>query len=111
MREELLGVSGIGPETADSILLYALGLPTFVVDTYTHRVAARHGWIGFDAGYYELKEYFESGLPVDAALYNELHALMVQVGKDHCRKRSPLCQGCPLADLLPPGGAREPESF
>ena len=60
LREELLAIHGIGPETADAILLYAGGLPTFVVDTYTHRVLARHGWIGYDADYHEIKDYFES---------------------------------------------------
>jgi len=106
LREQLLAVHGIGPETADSILLYAGALPAFVVDTYTHRVFARHGWIGFDADYYQLKEHFESGLPTDARLFNEYHALLVRVGKVHCRK-TPKCQGCPLAELLPPGGPRE----
>jgi endonuclease-3 related protein len=109
LREQLLGVRGIGPETADSILLYAGGMPTFVVDTYTHRVLARHGWIGFDADYYELKDHCEGGLPQDASLMNEFHALLVRVGKEHCRKR-PVCRGCALADLLPPGGPLEPEA-
>ncbi len=108
LRESLLAVSGIGPETADSILLYAGGLPTFVVDAYTHRVLARHGWIGFDADYYQIQEHFEAGLPRDAALFNEYHALLVEVGKRHCRKR-PRCEGCPLAELLPAGGPQEPE--
>jgi endonuclease-3 related protein len=108
LREELLQVSGVGPETADSILLYAGGLPTFVVDAYTYRVMTRHGWIGFDAGYYEIQDHFHSGLPEDAALFNEYHALLVELGKRHCRKR-PVCTGCPLADMLPPGGPMEPE--
>ncbi len=108
LREELLAVHGIGPETADSILLYAGGLPSFVVDTYTHRVAARHGWIGYEAGYDELKDYFESTLPRDVALYNEYHALVVSVGKDYCRKTNPQCDACPLAPLLPEGGIVEP---
>jgi len=108
LREELLSVNGVGPETADSILLYAGGLPTFVVDTYTHRVFARHGWIEFDADYHAIKDYFESGLERDAALYNEYHALLVRVGKLHCRKR-PKCDGCPLADLLPERGPLEPD--
>ena len=56
----------------------------------------------------ELKEHFESGLPQDVELYNEYHALLVEVGKEHCRKK-PRCEGCPLADLLPPGGPQEPE--
>ncbi len=106
LREDLLGVNGIGPETADSILLYAAGLPSFVVDTYTHRVLARHGWIGFDADYHEIKDYFESGLEQDVPLYNEYHALLVRVGHLHCRKQ-PKCEGCPLADLLPRGGPLE----
>ena len=108
LREELLGVNGVGPETADSILLYAGGLPTFVVDTYTHRVLARHGWIEPDADYHAVKEHFEGGLERDPALYNEYHALLVRVGRLHCRK-TPKCTGCPLADLLPPGGPLEPE--
>ena len=108
LREQLLAIHGIGPETADAILLYAGGLPTFVVDTYTHRVLARHGWIGYDADYHEIKDYFESTLPADAALYNEYHALLVRVGKDFCRKTAPKCEACPLADLLPPSGIVEP---
>jgi endonuclease-3 related protein len=108
LRAELLGTSGIGPETADAILLYAAGRPTFVVDTYTHRILARHGWIGYDADYDELKDYFESGLPQEAGLYNEYHALLVRVGKDYCRKTNPKCEECPLRDLLPAGGIVEP---
>ncbi|MHC4399834.1 MAG: endonuclease III domain-containing protein [Planctomycetota bacterium] len=108
LREELLGVNGIGPETADSILLYAGALPTFVVDTYTHRVLARHGWIEFEANYHSIKDHFESSLEPDAALYNEYHALLVRLGHLHCRK-TPKCDGCPLADLLPDGGPLKPE--
>jgi endonuclease-3 related protein len=108
LRTELLQTPGIGPETADSILLYAGGFTTFVVDTYTHRVLARHGWIGFQANYYEIKEYFESQLPADAQLFNEYHALLVRVGKEHCR-RQPKCTGCPLEPMLPEGGPLEPE--
>jgi endonuclease III related protein len=108
LREALLGVKGIGPETADAILLYAAGKPTFVVDTYTHRVLARHGWIGYDADYHEIKDYFESGLPRDVKLYNEYHALMVRVGKEFCRKTNPKCEACPLCELLPAGGLVEP---
>ena len=65
LREQLLAIHGIGPETADAILLYAGGLPTFVVDTYTHRILARHGWIDYDADYHEIKDYFEFALPAD----------------------------------------------
>ena len=109
LREQLLGVSGIGPETADSILLYAGGLPIFVVDAYTHRVLARHGWIGSDADYGEIQDYFQSYLPDDAALYNEYHALLVHLGKHYCRKSKPQCDNCPLAEFLPDGGLLEPE--
>ncbi len=108
LREQLLRVHGVGPETADSILLYAGGLPTFVVDAYTYRVVTRHGWLGFDADYDAIQDHFQSGLPEDVQLYNEYHALLVEVGKRHCRKK-PVCQGCPLAELLPAGGPLEPE--
>jgi endonuclease-3 related protein len=108
LRGGLLGIHGIGPETADAILLYAGGLPTFVVDTYTHRVLARHGWIGYEADYHEIKDFFESGLPADPALYNEYHALLVRVGKEYCRKSNPKCDACPLVDLLPASGIVEP---
>ena len=108
LREQLLGIHGIGPETADAILLYAGGLSTFVVDTYTHRVLARHGWIGYDADYHDIKDYFESTLPADAKLYNEYHALLVRVGKEFCRKTNPKCDECPLAEMLPATGIVEP---
>jgi len=108
LREQLLTIHGIGPETADAILLYAGGLPTFVVDTYTHRVLARHGWIDYDADYHHIKDTVESALPADAPLYNEYHALLVRVGKEYCRRSAPKCDTCPLADLLPTGGIVEP---
>jgi endonuclease III related protein len=108
LREQLLGVSGIGPETADAILLYAGNLPSFVADTYTHRILARHGWINYDADYHDIKDYFESRLPQDSQLYNEYHALLVRLGKNYCRRTLPKCEGCPLAELLPPGGIVEP---
>ncbi len=109
LREQLLEINGIGPETADSILLYAGGLPTFVVDAYTARIFSRHGWIGFDADYYQIKDHFESGLPPDAPLWNEYHALLVRLGKERCRKTKPQCEGCPLAEWLLRGGPLEPE--
>jgi endonuclease-3 related protein len=108
LREELLAIHGIGPETADAILLYAGGLATFVVDTYTHRILARHGWIGYDADYHEIKDHFESALPADAKLYNEYHALLVRVGKDYCRRAAPKCEACPLVGMLPATGIVEP---
>jgi endonuclease III related protein len=103
LRAELLAINGIGPETADSILLYAGGLATFVVDTYTQRVLKRHGWMDFDADYHAVKEHFESTLESDPVLFNEYHALLVRVGHHHCRK-TPNCEGCPLVDLLPESG-------
>ena len=108
LREELLAVHGVGPETADSILLYAGEMPVFVVDAYTHRVLSRHGWIGFDAGYHEIQDHFQSSLPQDGALYNEFHALLVRVGNRYCRKSRPKCDECPLAELLPDGGPLQP---
>jgi endonuclease-3 related protein len=100
LREELLSISGVGPETADSILLYALNRPVFVVDTYTARVMVRHGLIapeGLD--YAQLQDLFQSNLEPDAALFNEFHALLVMTGKDYC-KPNPRCSSCPL-DRLP----------
>jgi len=108
LREQLLAIHGIGPETADAILLYSGGRPTFVVDTYTHRVLARHGWIGYEADYHEIKSHFESTLPADTSLYNEYHALLVRVGKEFCRRTAPKCEACPLAEMLPASGIVEP---
>jgi endonuclease-3 related protein len=108
LREDLLTINGIGPETADAILLYAGGLATFVVDAYAHRILARHGWLGYDATYHDIKDYFESVLPKDVALYNEYHALLVRVGKDYCKRSGPKCQSCPLAEMLPPSGVAMP---
>jgi endonuclease-3 related protein len=98
LREELLAIKGIGPETADSILLYAFDRPILVVDAYTARVAARHGLIEPPFDYHQLQEVFQSSLPQEVPLFNEYHALLVRVGKDYC-KPTPRCQGCPLEDL------------
>lgn len=106
LREELLEVNGIGPETADAILLYAGNLPTFVIDAYTARVLKRHGWIEPEADYHAMQDHFLSTLESDAALFNEYHALLVKVGKEHC-KPTPKCQGCPLEEMLPEGGSCE----
>lgn len=108
LREQLLGVNGIGPETADSILLYAADKARFVVDTYTQRVLKRHGWIEDEADYHTTQSHFESHLERDVTLYGEYHALLVRVGHLHCRK-TPKCDGCPLEELLPAGGCRMPE--
>ena len=95
LRARLLSVPGIGPETADSILLYAAGRPVFVVDAYTRRVLARHRLVRPDIGYEPLRALFEGHLPSDPALFNEYHALLVAVGKHYCRRR-PRCEVCPL---------------
>jgi endonuclease-3 related protein len=97
LRSELLQVRGVGHETADSILLYAFDLPTFVIDAYTMRLFRR---FPIDAGqsYMEVKKYCEGALPRDAALYNHFHALIVQNGKQHCKKKRE-CAGCPLEAL------------
>jgi len=100
LREELLEVKGIGPETADAILLYALGMPSFVVDAYSHRVLTRHELALDEATYDDLKEYFEKNLPRDATLYNDFHALIVSVGKEFCRPKA-RCDSCPLKKFLP----------
>lgn len=95
LRRELLDVNGIGPETADSIMLYALDIPTFVIDAYTGRIARRHFLADESAEYDDLKEMFESRLRRRASLFNEYHALIVRVAKEHCRTRA-VCSGCPL---------------
>jgi endonuclease-3 related protein len=99
LRRELLAVKGIGPETADSILLYALNMPTFVVDAYTHRIFSRHQFIDNDISYEELQTYFMDHLPSDPQLYNEYHALLVRLGKEYCKKKEPRCDECPLKEI------------
>jgi len=98
LRAELLSVNGIGPETADSILLYAFEREIFVVDTYTARIAARHGLIEPGADYEQLQYLFQSNLPPDAKLFNEYHGLMVCLGKNFCKPK-PNCPACPLEKL------------
>jgi endonuclease-3 related protein len=98
LREELLSVSGIGPETADSILLYAFEWPVFVVDAYTARIAARHNLIEPPFDYAELQRLFADNLDEDVQTFNEYHALLVRCGKDFCRPKA-RCPGCPLEKL------------
>jgi len=95
-RANLLSVQGIGPETADSILLYGGNHPLFVVDTYTHRVFSRHQLLADESDYDSIQEVFMSALPEDSRLFNEYHALIVRLGKDYCKKSRPLCENCPL---------------
>ncbi len=99
LREELLSIRGIGPETADSMILYGAGKPVFVVDAYTHRILSRHDIIPQDYGYQEIQEFFTDNLEQDAALFNEYHALLVRTGKEYCRKSGPHCDRCPLLEI------------
>jgi endonuclease-3 related protein len=113
LRQQLLEVNGIGPETSDAILLYAGEKPFFVVDTYTRRIFSRQGLISSDADYHALQGLFMDNLPSDARFYNEYHALIVRVGKEHCKKTRPLCSACPIrcergpVSVLPIGSSRE----
>ncbi|MEW6295002.1 MAG: endonuclease III domain-containing protein [Candidatus Diapherotrites archaeon] len=95
LRKELLSIKGIGPETADSMILYAAEKPVFVVDAYTKRIINRLYNRKYD-DYNKLQEFFHENLPEDAGLFNEFHALLVRLGKDYCRKKKPLCRECPL---------------
>lgn len=100
LRRKLLEVSGIGLETADAILLYALNKTSFVVDAYTRRIFSRHGLVEAEISYSDLRDFFMDVLPPDPVLYNEYHALIVRVGKDYCLKSKPRCEGCPLRGFL-----------
>jgi len=101
LRDQLLALRGIGPETADSILLYAGKHPVFVVDAYTRRILQRHGHAHPKLAYDEIRNLFESALPADHQLFNEFHALIVHVGKNYCRPNNPHCSQCSLSRFLP----------
>jgi endonuclease-3 related protein len=103
-REQLLSLWGIGPETADSILLYAYGVPVFVVDAYTVRLLVRLGWLRGSEPYAEVQRLFVDRLPAVGALFNEYHALVVRHAKEHCRARVQ-CAGCPLSGTCPSRGS------
>src|SRR4030043_701875 len=96
LRKKLLSINGIGPETADSIILYTLEKPVFVIDAYTKRVLSRHGIMNHEKSYDEFQELFYSALKKDMKLFNEYHALFVRIGKTFCKKKKPLCELCPL---------------
>lgn len=98
LRASLLNVNGVGPETADSILLYALEKPVFVIDAYTKRVLQRHTIVSDKATYHEMQELFHINLPLDVIMFNEYHALLVMLGKHYCKPK-PKCKGCPLEKL------------
>jgi endonuclease-3 related protein len=95
LRGKLLGINGVGPETCDSIMLYALGKQSFVVDAYTKRIFSRHSIIRPADDYHKVRKLFMDNLPDDKKLYNEFHALIVRVAKDFCRTK-PICKNCPL---------------
>ncbi len=115
LREKLLAVKGIGPETCDSILLYAGRHPVFVVDAYTKRIFTRHQVLPEEADYHEIQRYFEDHLPDDVGagstrpgastaplqVYNEFHALIVNIGKNWCKSRKADCEHCPWKGFLP----------
>jgi endonuclease III related protein len=108
VRERLLAIHGIGPETADSMLLYAGGHHRFVIDSYTKRIFQRHGWSRGDAGYEELQRLCESALnhkPLHSRLdyWQDYHAQLVAIGNNCCRTHQPRCAECPLEPLLPQG--------
>ncbi len=111
LRRELLELYRIGPETADSILLYALEKPIFVIDAYTKRIFSRHEFLKFEEPYEVFQRFFMDHLPQDLRLYNEYHALIVHTGHRFCKPK-PLCPECPLFCLFPkeskklPGGPR-----
>ena len=96
LREELLSVYGVGPETADSIMLYAGEYPSFVVDSYSKRIFYRLGLVKEDIRYHDLKNMLENNLDSDVKIYNEYHALLVELGKNYCTKNEPDCKDCPL---------------
>lgn len=97
LREGLLSVNGVGPETADSIILYAAQKPVFVIDAYTYRILKRHNMVEEQVTYDELQSLFMDNLPEETGLFNEFHALIVITGKEYCR-RNPKCDICPLRD-------------
>lgn len=103
LRAELLGVYGIGPETADDMVLYAAGLSSFVIDAYTRRVVDRLGLAPAKDSYEAYQELFEANLPAEAALFNEYHALLDRHAKETCQKRQPRCAGCCLLESCETG--------
>jgi len=100
LRKWLLDRNGIGPETADSILLYAFQRPVFVIDSYTLRICKRHHWLPEKAKYTEAQNLFTRELPLKEEIFNEFHALIVHIGKNFCHTRNPRCQGCPLENFI-----------
>ena len=101
LRSALLRLRGLGPETVDAILLYAGAMPFFVSDAYVRRILARHGFLAGNATYFEAQDFVQRNLERRSETYNEFHALLVEVGKRHCKRRAPECSACPLEEYLP----------
>lgn len=110
IRTDLLGMKGIGPETADSILLYAASVPSFVIDSYTYRILVRLGLYQGKYDYHRLQELITSQIEEDAKLYGDYHAQLVELGKNHCKRSKPICRGCPLDPICPKTGGSPQES-
>lgn len=108
LRQTLLGINGIGPETADSILLYAAARPVFVVDAYTRRIFLRHGLVKESDSYGQIQDLFISRLKRNSGVFNEYHALLVRLGKEVCTKNNPKCGTCPLKCGHYASGKRHP---
>jgi len=102
LRHQLLQVKGLGPETVDAVLLYAGQHPFFVADNYTRRILARHEMVNPGADYAEVQQFLHQHLPADPNLFNEYHALLVEVGKQYCKRQMPHCGECPLEGFLEP---------
>lgn len=98
LREALLDINGVGPETADSILLYAAARPVFVVDAYTKRILLRQRLISENSSYHEIQDLFMRNLKENVSFFNEYHALLVKLGKETCTKSNPKCSLCPIKD-------------
>ena len=109
LRERLLAIRGIGPETADCIILYAAGKPVFVIDAYTHRIFHRLGYFSERAKYGEMQAFFMRHLPHDAGLFNEYHAQLDALGQNLCLKRAPRCEACPILSLCQGAAAKTKE--
>lgn len=99
LRDELLSLYGIGPETADSIILYAAQKPVFVVDAYTRRIFSRLGLLPENATYAEMQDFFMKHLAADVPFFNEYHALITGIGNRFCKNKKPKCDSCPLTDV------------
>ena len=108
LQDELRSVNGVGPASADAILLFALGRPVYPVDRATYRILARHGWIDRDASYEDARDIVEQLAPADPATLAELSAWFERLGKDHCRASVAKCDRCPLQPFLPEGGPIDP---